>query len=316
MSVHISDLVNRILESFSTAILFQCMDLKEENILRFAFRVHSKYGNNVIVINEDMAFCYACNKSIKLNKSLQMVNVDEHVKRHKFCKENDLFGVHLWAMGTHVEKLMKKNLLASFERISGRRDDEIREPIRELYSMAQDILCKVDGIIKLLSERPSADSEMFRELLGDVKKLVKPWNSYEELRKSADTHKRVEVVTSMENIDEASALLFFTTAADALSKDHVFYQETHCFLWESFNKGRLTNFCEKYKTLFDQVSREITVQIRQVLQLPLKGKRRCWKRKTRLVFLKRVCGESKLSICTPKHHLQEKSRSNLPQHSL
>lgn len=61
--------------------------------------------------------------------------------------------------------------------------------------------------------------------------------------------KRVEVVTSMENIDEASALLFFTTAADALSKDQVFYQETHSFLWESFNKGRLTNFCEKYKTL-------------------------------------------------------------------
>ena len=85
ISMHISDLVNRILESFSTAILFQCMDLKEENILRFAFRVHSKYGNNVIVINEDMAFCYACNKSIKLNKSLQMVNVDEHVKRHKCC---------------------------------------------------------------------------------------------------------------------------------------------------------------------------------------------------------------------------------------
>lgn len=81
----------------------------------------------------------------------------------------------------------EKNLLASFERISGRGDDEIREPIRELYSMAQDILCKVDGIIKLLSERPSADSEMFRELLGDVKKLVKPWNSYEELWKSADT---------------------------------------------------------------------------------------------------------------------------------
>ena len=53
----------------------------------------------------------------------------------------------------------------------------------------------------------------------------------------------------MENIDEASALLFFTTAADALSKDHVFYQETHSFLWESFKKGILTNFCEKYKTL-------------------------------------------------------------------
>jgi len=52
--------------------------------------------------------------------------------------------------------------------------------------MPQDILSKVDGIINLLSERPSADSEMFRELLGDVKKLVKPWNSYEELRKTAD----------------------------------------------------------------------------------------------------------------------------------
>jgi len=75
----------------------------------------------------------------------------------------------------------EKNLLASFERISDREDDEIREPIRELYSMPQDILSKVDGIIKLLSERPSTDSEMFRELLGDVKKFVKPWNSYEEL---------------------------------------------------------------------------------------------------------------------------------------
>ena len=245
ISMHISDLVNRILESFSTAILFQCMDLK---LGRFAFRVHSKYGNNVIVINEDMAFCYACNKSITLNKSLQMVNVDEHVKRHKCCKENDLFGMHLWAMGTHVAKL-KKDLLASFERISDRGDDEIQEPISELYSMPQDILSKVDGIIKLLSERPSADNEIFRELLGDVRKLVKPWNSYEELWKSADTQKRVEVVTSMENIGEASALLFFTTAADALSKDHVFYQETYSFLWESFNKGRLTNFCEKYKTL-------------------------------------------------------------------
>jgi len=53
----------------------------------------------------------------------------------------------------------------------------------------------------------------------------------------------------MEDTDEASALLFFTTAAEALSKDHVFSQETHSFLWKSFNKGRLTNFCEKYETL-------------------------------------------------------------------
>lgn len=132
------------------------------------------------------------------------------------------------------------------EAFSGHENDDIRKAIHDLYSMPQDILSKIENIETLLST--TAD-ETYLALLCDVKRIIKPWNSYEELRKSADTWKRVEVTMSMEGIDEASALLFFTTIAETLSKDHVFYQETHSFLWESFNKGKLSNFCEKYKTL-------------------------------------------------------------------
>ena len=84
ISMSFSDLVYRIMESYSTAIIFQTMDSKEENILRFAFRVHSKYENQLTVVNEDVVFCCTCNKSIKLNKHRDIVNVDEHVKRQQY----------------------------------------------------------------------------------------------------------------------------------------------------------------------------------------------------------------------------------------
>lgn len=42
ISMSFSELVYRIMESYSTAILFQTMDCTEENILRFALTVHSK----------------------------------------------------------------------------------------------------------------------------------------------------------------------------------------------------------------------------------------------------------------------------------
>lgn len=202
ISMCFSELVYHIIESYSTATLFQSMDSREENVLRFALRVHSKYGNNFVVINEDVVFCNACKKSVKLNKVLQLINVDEHVKRHNCCKEKDMLGMYLWAMGAHVAK-MKSKLLALFNRISVQQDDEIRKPIRKLYSMPQDILSQIESIEKLLEERSTANCEIYLELLNNVKKFIKPWNSYEELRKTADTQKRVEVTISMKGIDEA-----------------------------------------------------------------------------------------------------------------
>lgn len=248
ISMSFSELVYRIMESYSTAIIFQTMCPLEESILRFALRVHSKYGNRFIVVNEDVVFCCTCNKSVKLNKQLQIANVDEYVKRQQCSKEKDLFGMHLWAMGAHVAKLKEKLRLLS-ERISNRENEDIRKAVFVLNSMPQDILSKLESIETFFSENTTTEDKMFLELLDDVQRFIKPWNSYQELKISADNKKRVEVNISMEGIDEASALLFFTTVSEALSKDHVFYQETHSFLWESLNKGRLTNFCEKYKTL-------------------------------------------------------------------
>ena len=144
-----------------------------------------------------------------------------------------------------------------------------------------------------------------------MKKLVKPWNSYEELWKSADTQKRVEVVTSMENIDEASALLFFTTAADALSKDHVFYQETHSFLWESFNKGRLTNFSEKYKTL-TKFQERLQFKFGKSCSYLLRGKGGAGKGKQGSRSLREYVENRNLAFAHPNTI----SKRNLPQHSL
>ena len=245
ISMSFSDLVYRIMESYSTAIIFQTMDSKEENVLRFAFRVHSKYGNQLTIVSEDVVFCCTCNKSIKLNKHRDIVNVDEHVKRQQCCKEKYMLGMYLWAMGAHVAKL-KGKLLALSETITCQKNDDIRKTICDLYSMPQDILSKIEKIETFLSTN---GDEIYLDLLRDVKRIIKPWNTYQELRNSADTKKRVEVTISMEGIDEASALLFFTTIAETLNKNHVFYQETHSFLWEAFNKGKLTNFCEQYKTL-------------------------------------------------------------------
>ena len=80
ISMSFSELVYCIMKSYSTTILFQTMDSIEENILRLALRVHSKYGNQFTVVKEDVVFCCSCNRSVKLNKQQQIANVDERVK--------------------------------------------------------------------------------------------------------------------------------------------------------------------------------------------------------------------------------------------
>lgn len=47
-----SDLVSRIIESISVAILFQSIN-KKEKLLRFSLCVNSKYGNQVLVVSEN-----------------------------------------------------------------------------------------------------------------------------------------------------------------------------------------------------------------------------------------------------------------------
>lgn len=59
----------------------------------------------------------------------------------------------------------------------------------------------------------------------------------------------MKVTLSMQEVDQASGLLFFTTTSEVLNREHVFYQGTHAFLWESFNRGRVANFAANYKTL-------------------------------------------------------------------
>ena len=81
-----SDLVSRIIESISVAILFQNVDEEEEKLLRFTLRVHSKYGNQILEVSENAVFCNFCRKTLKLNKNLQIVNTNEHVKRRKCCQ--------------------------------------------------------------------------------------------------------------------------------------------------------------------------------------------------------------------------------------
>ena len=127
--------------------------------------------------------------------------------------------MYLWATGAHVAKLKGKLRLLS-ERISDQENKAIRKAIFELNSIPQDIMFKLESIETLVSESATTEGEIYLELLGDVKRYIKPWNSYQELRNSADNKKRVEVNILMGGIDEASALPFFTTVSEALNKDH------------------------------------------------------------------------------------------------
>lgn len=144
-------------------------------------------------------FCCSCNKSVKLNKQLQIANVDEHVNRQQCSKEKDLFGMYLWATGAHVAKLKGKLRLLS-ERISDQENEALRKAIFELNSMPQDIMFKLESIETLVAESVTTEGEIYLESLGDVKRYIKPWNTYQELRNSADNKKRVDVNILMEGI--------------------------------------------------------------------------------------------------------------------
>ena len=110
------------------------------------------------------------------------------------------------------------------------------------------MLFKVDGVEKLLEERSPAYHE-YSELIRELKKFIKPYDSYQDLKRAADPLRQVKVTLSMQEVDQASGLLFFTTTSEVLNREHVFYQGTHAFLWESFNRGRVANFASNYKTL-------------------------------------------------------------------
>ena len=86
----------------------------------------------------------------------------------------------------------------------------------------------------------------YKSLLTEIKNFLRP-GSYQEIKKATTPMKLVNI--SMSGIDEATAMLFSTTASKVLHEDHLFYQQSHAFLWETFNNGRVINFSEKYKTL-------------------------------------------------------------------
>ena len=119
-----SDLVSRIIESISIAILFQ--SLNEEKLLQFALRVHSNYGNQMLVVSKNAVFCNFCRKTLKLNKNLQIVNIDEHVKRRKCCQERNMLGMYLIAMGAHVST--SKHKLLALEKMTLQESEEIHKP--------------------------------------------------------------------------------------------------------------------------------------------------------------------------------------------
>ena len=129
-----------------------------------------------------------------------------------------------------------------------KESEEIRKTISELRRMPRNMLFKVDGVEKLLEERSPVYHE-YSELIRQLKKFIKPYDSYQDPKRAADPHRQVKATPSTHDVNQASGLLFFTTTSEVLNREHVFYQGTHAFLWESFNRGRVANFAANYKTL-------------------------------------------------------------------
>lgn len=247
LSVVTSELVCRVLQCLSVATLFHTDGADDETLLRFAFRVHVKYGSQVTVVSSNVAFCQPCHRSIQLNKSFQMANINDHVQRHKCCKEQDNLGVYFLAMGAHITKL-KDKLVQLQALFSDEQDQAIKTKIEEIMSMPNNMHLTITNLERLLSTKTDSSADNL-VLLAEIKSFLRPYGSYQELKQAANPKKFIHTTICMTGIDEAPALLFFTRASNVLAKDHLFYQQTHAFLWEAFNKGRVVNFSEKYNTL-------------------------------------------------------------------
>ena len=243
-----SELVHNIVLGVASALLFGTLSQSDEKLVRFAFRVCSKYGGNFVVVSPEKVFCKSCGVTLKLNKTYQMCNLTEHVLKAQCCRVYSFLGTHFLLMGCHVFKI-KKEIMQITSLVADTTNSEILGLISRLSSLPLNILVILEELKNLLQESYPAVYNRCTDRMKTLKGLLQPWNSYQEIVDSSIADKIVKCSVNIDTFDEASALLFFNTLSQVLDKEHVFYQQTHAFLWECFNNGRLTNFSDKYQTL-------------------------------------------------------------------
>lgn len=151
-------------------------------------------------------------------------------------------------MGCHVAKIKQKIVDVSVV-VADTTDTDVLGLISQISSLSSDIITNITNLKELLMESHPIVYNRCAAKIEELKNLVQPWSSYQELFDNSDAEKIRNSTVNITKFDEASAFLFFTTVSQVIDQEHIFCQQTHAFLCESFNKGRLTNFSEKYQTL-------------------------------------------------------------------
>lgn len=205
-----SELVHNIVLGVASALLFGTLSQSDEKLVRFAFRVCSKYGGNFVVVSPEKVFCKSCGVTLKLNKTYQMCNLTEHVLKAQCCRVYSFLGTHFLLMGCHVFKI-KKEIMQITSLVADTTNSEILGLISQLSSLPLNILVILEELKNLLQESYPAVYNRCTDRMKTLKGLLQPWNSYQEIVDSSIADKIVKCSVNIDSFDEASALLFFNT---------------------------------------------------------------------------------------------------------